>query len=86
MLYRDECDLCKKQILSLYAPDSPYTVYCSECWWSDKWDPVTYGRDVDFSRPFFDQFRDLQIAVPKIAIIDLGNLQNSEYTNDVQRL
>jgi len=39
-------------------------VYSNDYWNSDKWDPLTYGRDYDFSRPFFDQIRDLYNTVP----------------------
>src|SRR3989338_10267183 len=41
--YKRPCDLCKKDIISLYPKDSPYQIYCSECWWSDKWDPKSFG-------------------------------------------
>ena len=53
--------------MSLYCPDSPYIVYCSPCWWADSWDAGEYARDYDFSKPFFQQFHDLMIAVPKQA-------------------
>ncbi len=48
----------------MYPPEAPYTVYCSECWWSDKWDPLDYGRDYDFSRPFFEQLNEHLHKVP----------------------
>ncbi len=79
-LYPDICDLCHKQMVSLYAPDSPYVVYCQKCWWGSEWDGKTYGRPFDFSRPFFDQFRELQLVVPRLSLINL-NSENSEYTN-----
>src|SRR3989344_5135663 len=58
-LYKRPCDLCKKLSISVYPPDAPYVVYCPDCWWSDEWDPGTFGREYDFSRPFFDQLNDL---------------------------
>lgn len=30
-LYKRICDKCHKDILSTYGKDSPYTVYCQEC-------------------------------------------------------
>lgn len=30
-LYIRKCDKCKKEISSIYSSDSPYTVYCEEC-------------------------------------------------------
>lgn len=54
-LYMHTCDLCKKSSISIYSPDKPYIIYCSECWWSDQCDPFRYGQDFDFSRPFFER-------------------------------
>ena len=82
--YNRECDLCKKKIISLYHPDKNLTVYCNKCWWSDKWDPKSYGQDIDFSRPFFEQFRELQDKVPLLALFNddgVGSV-NCEYTQN----
>ncbi len=68
-LYHRKCDLCSKEIISTYSTDSPYTVYCLSCWWSDKWDSKQYGADFDFSRPFFDQFNELMKRTPHVALI-----------------
>ncbi|QQR83284.1 hypothetical protein IPJ72_05800 [Candidatus Peregrinibacteria bacterium] len=43
---------------------------------------MEYGRDFDFSRPFFDQFADLLRVVPHSALAILGDNENSDYTND----
>jgi hypothetical protein len=59
-LYRRECNLCKKQIVSMYSTEKKFPVYCQTCWWGDKWDPLLHGRKYDFSKPFFLQFIDLQ--------------------------
>lgn len=79
-LYSRTCDSCAKKIISLYSADSSYTVYCSDCWWSDRWDAHTYGRDVDFSRPFFEQWQELHIQVPRIAL-NASHNENSDYVN-----
>lgn len=78
-LYHRKCDLTGKQVLSLYSPDRPYTIYAQEEWWSDRWDPLDYGRDFDFTRPFFDQFADLMKAVPRSASFQTNN-ENSDYS------
>lgn len=49
----------------MYAPQSPFKVYCLECFHSDAWDPREYGRDYDFSKPFFTQYYELMKAVPR---------------------
>ncbi|MBU1151602.1 zinc-ribbon domain containing protein [Patescibacteria group bacterium] len=78
--YKRKCDLCNKDIISIYSPDKDHTVYCSDCWWSDNWDASKYARNYDFSRPFFDQFKELMETVPQIALMNLHN-ENSEYVN-----
>src|SRR3989344_2247414 len=79
-LYRRNCDLCGKSTVSIYSPNKPHKVYCHDCWWGDGWDPSSYGVDFDFSRPFFDQFNELQLKVPRMALLNKNSV-NSEYTN-----
>ena len=82
--YNRSCDLCGAKIISLYHADKPLTVYCNKCWWSDKWDPKSYGQNIDFSRPFFEQYRELQDEVPLPALFNddgVGSV-NCEYTQN----
>jgi Zn ribbon nucleic-acid-binding protein len=79
-LYKRECDMCKKGIISMYSTDKPFPVYCPECWWGGKWHGEAFGRNFDFSRPFFDQFAELQARVPRIGVY-LVNSQNCDYCN-----
>ncbi|MFA6024093.1 MAG: hypothetical protein WC777_02670 [Candidatus Gracilibacteria bacterium] len=83
-LYMRACDLCKKNIVSVYSPGKPHPVYCNACWWGDGWDGHHYGREVDFSRPFFDQLREVMEVVPQLAIQnDEGNgSENCQYCQD----
>jgi len=74
------CDKCDKKIISIFPADSPQTVYCQECWWSDDFDPLTYGQDFDFERPFFEQYAELMRKVPMVAMV-VGDSENSDYTN-----
>src|SRR3989344_5953779 len=46
-IYKYTCGLCGSKKIGVYAPDKPYTVYCSKCWWSDKWGALDFGRDYD---------------------------------------
>jgi hypothetical protein len=80
VFYRRECEMCKKNVLSVYHKNRPYVIYCRDCWLSDKWDPVSYGREYDFSIPFFSQFRSLQSKVPRSNLYQT-NFINSEYCN-----
>ena len=79
-LYKRNCDLCKKSIISMFKSDTPFLVYCHECWWSDKWNPLDYGREYDSSVPFFEQFKELQKVVPRPSSYSTANL-NSDYCN-----
>jgi hypothetical protein len=80
-LYKRNCDFCNKPIITIYHPDSPYVVYCINCYRSDKWDPYSYGKNYNFNRPFFDQFKELLLRVPKEAVNNSGVNVNSEYVN-----
>jgi hypothetical protein len=78
-MYQRKSDLSGKQLISLYSADKPYTIYSQEEWNSDNWDAMDYGRDFDFSRPFFEQFKELLSEVPMIALVTVGN-ENCPYT------
>lgn len=54
-------------------------VYSDEYWNSDKWDPMEYGRDYDFSRPFFEQIRELYNIVPWGVMWSMEKV-NSDYS------
>lgn len=79
-LYERACDLCNKSIIATYPVNSVYTVYCQECWWSDKWDARSFGRPVDFGKPFFEQFAALLGVVPRVNLVASNN-ENSPYVN-----
>lgn len=78
-LYPGECGLCHQKTLTQFAPTSGQPYYCRECWHGDGWDPRSYGQDFDFSRPFFDQFFELQKRVPAQALHTDGTCINSDY-------
>ena len=79
-LYRRDCDLCGKSTVTIYSPNKKLKVYCLKCWWGDGWDPASHGRDFDFSRPFFEQYFELQKEVPRMALLSKNSI-NSDYTN-----
>ena len=79
-LYRRNCDLCGKSTVTIYSPNKPNKVYCQPCWWGDGWDPASFGQDFDFSRSFFEQFYELQLKVPRMALLSKNSV-NSEYAN-----
>lgn len=85
-LYHNTCKLCNKPMISIYSADKPYPVFCTACWWGDGWNPLDYGRDFDFSRPFFEQMKELYEAVPKLGLLSLGDNENSDYAHDAYKM
>ena len=79
-LYKRPCDLCKEDSIFIYDKDTPFPVYCRECYLSDKWDPKSFGFKYDKSIPFFTQIKKLLDTVPRMGIWTVG-CKNSEYTN-----
>ncbi len=79
-IYMNKCALTGKPIVSIFSLDKPYKVYSQEAWHSDAWDAHDYGRDFDFNRPFFEQFAELQRAVPQLGLTNV-NGENSDYCN-----
>jgi len=79
-LYHRKCDKSGKQMISMYSPENPLVIYDQKIWWSDDWDAMEYGRDYDFTKPFFEQYKELQKVVPRMS---LNNIQpeNSDYAN-----
>ena len=85
VFYNRKCDLCERNIISIYSPDNPQVIYCNKCWWSDKWDPKSFAADFDFSRPFFEQFKEFRQRIPALALFNDNNIgsENCEYTQDL---
>ncbi len=85
-IYKRKCDATWQEIISLFSPDAPCPVYESDYWYSDGWDGKQYGRDFDFSRPFFEQWWELKKLVPMPGkSISLG-MENSEYSDNCSDL
>ena len=81
-LHFRECGLCKKKTVSIYSKDYQNIIFCEKCWWSDAWEGVDYGTDVDFSRPFLEQFFELFRRVPVPNLFAFGTtMVNSQYCN-----
>jgi len=79
-LYHNKCAFSGIPVLSMFAPETGLVVYDRDIWWTDKWDPFDYGVDYDFSKPFFEQFRELFQRVP-LANLGNTNMVNSDYAN-----
>lgn len=81
-LYKRKCDATGENIISIYSPDKPYKVYKQDFWWSDKRDPMDYGRDFDFSRTFGEQFGEMMREVPRYSLFSI-DCENCDYSNHI---
>ncbi len=87
ILYKRKCDKTGKDVITVYHPDLPIKMYASDVWYSDSWDPKEYGREYDFSRPFFEQWKELFDAVPKPALhVEYSTMVESDYCNAASQL
>jgi hypothetical protein len=84
-LYRRKCDFTGKPIVAFYDETVTHPVYDINVWNGDKWNPWDYGRDFDFSRPFFEQFQELKDVVPTFSR-SIQNFENSDYCNNASNL
>jgi len=81
-LYGRQCSGSDDRIISYFDADAPFPVYSREYWYSDKWDGTKYGRDYDFTKPFFTQFAELAKVAPRLQMW-IVNSTNSDYSNYV---
>lgn len=79
-LYKRVCNATGKDIISIYSPDKKLNVVDQKYWWSDAWDPMDYGKEYDFSKPFFAQWREFRDTVPLQGLSN-SKAVNSDYCN-----
>lgn len=84
-LYRKKDALEGKDIFSEYSEHSPFKVFEHDYWLSDAWPGgISYARDYDFSKPFFEQFKQLMLDVPWPSR-SIQQITNSDYSNQAAR-
>ena len=81
-LYKRQCGLTGKEVITCFPPESGITVYDRDEWWSDKWDPFSFGRSYDFNKPFFIQFRELLSRIPMPSLFN-SRCEQTPYANHV---
>ncbi len=82
-LYRGKSALSGKAQLTRYNPAYKYLICTQDEYWSDQVDNSQFGREYDFSRPFFEQWNELMHAVYLLPLTNTNN-ENSEYVNGGQ--
>ena len=82
ILYKRKCDFSGDEVITTHNINSPHKVYRQDIWWSDKWDPLQYGMEIDWSRPFLEQFGELLRNVPLPSLYtDYSSMIRSDYCN-----
>ena len=81
-LHKRKCDTPghTENIISIYSPEEKLNVCDLKYWWSDEWDPMSYGSEYDFSMSFFEQWRNLRNRFPLQALSN-SKASNSDYCN-----
>lgn len=81
-LYKRKCNVPSHEetLISMYSPDINVNAVDLKYWWSDSWDPMDFGMPYDFSRPFFDQWKELYTRVP-LQCLSNSKATNSDYCN-----
>jgi hypothetical protein len=79
-LFHRDCHKTGKSVIAMFHPEVKNIVYDRDIWWSDEWDPGDYGKNYDFSVPFFQQYKELLSRVP-LANLGNNNVVNSQYGN-----
>ncbi len=66
IFYKKSCSVPghKEKVIAFYSEQNPVKVYDDDYYLSDKWDPLSFGRDYDLQKPFFEQFNQLTLTVP----------------------
>jgi hypothetical protein len=81
-LYKRNCGNCNSSIISMYGPESNINAWCPKCYLSDSWDARDYAKEYDFSRPFFEQYKELKYSIPHRALDqNEKNAGGCEYSN-----
>jgi len=82
ILYKRKCDFSGEEVITIHHKDSPHKVYRQDIWWGDKWDPMEYGRDIDWTKSFVEQFKRLLREVPLPSLYtEHSSMIRSEYCN-----
>ena len=73
--------LSGKRIITVLPESVHFPIYEREEFVSDAWNPLTYGREYDSSKPFIEQVVELQSKVPHPHQLGIKNV-NCDWTDD----
>ncbi|MGY4884896.1 MAG: hypothetical protein ACP5NZ_04935 [Nanobdellota archaeon] len=78
--YKRKDSFSDKEIISIYSPDKNLTVIDQKTWWGDSWNALDYGKDYDFLRSFFQQWKEFRDKFP-LQSMSNSKAVNSDYCN-----
>jgi hypothetical protein len=80
-IYKRKCDAPghTDTMISLVAPVMPWVTYDHDKYYSDSWDPISYGTEVDQKASFFNQFLGLLKRIPQPGVRRGKNCINSDF-------
>jgi len=74
-------------VVSMYDPGSPAKIIPNAQWYSEAFDPMAFDKDVDQGKAFFDQWAAFSSRIPRPAIVQDIQSENSEwsvYSNELK--
>jgi hypothetical protein len=79
-LFKRPCGKSGKEVITMFHPETEVVIYDRDVWWGDGWEPTNYGKEYNFSKPFFEQWKELLYKTP---LVNLGNsnCKSSPYGN-----
>lgn len=82
-LYKTQSAYSGNPQISRFFPEFGYKICTLAEFWNEEIDNREFGRDYDFSRPFFAQFSELLRSVYLLPLVGLNN-ENSPYVNGAE--
>ena len=81
-IYKRKCDVPGHVdiMISPVAPVMPWITYDYETYYSDKWNPFSYGKEIDDNKSFLDQFLSLLKVVPIAGVRRGANSINCDFS------
>ncbi|OGF51404.1 hypothetical protein A3I27_00195 [Candidatus Giovannonibacteria bacterium RIFCSPLOWO2_02_FULL_43_11b] len=66
IFYVRSCDVSghKERLISLFPTGINWKVYDNHYWWSEDWDPMSFGSNYDLGKSFFNQFHVFNRKLP----------------------
>ena len=77
-LFRNKDARTGKDVFTNFSPGAPVVIYDRDFWISDSWDPLEYGKEIDWLQPFLAQVKELLSTVPVVSRTVI-NTVNSDF-------